>query len=192
MVADFISRTNLDDGTNILELGCGSGAFIFALNENVRANYYGVDYSAGLIDVARKALPEGEFLTSEVAAPVFDNINFDIVFSHSVFQYFPDIKYANTVVERWCKKIKQGGMLLLLDLNDQNSEDNYHRERMRVYSRPENYYENYRGLEHLFFDKGNLVAKLKACGMTSIEFFDHAVAEYGNAKFRFNISCIKA
>jgi len=192
MVVDFLNRTKLNESANVLELGCGSGAFIFALNELVQAHYYGLDYSSNLIDIARQALPEAEFLESEAIAQVFDDISFDIIFSHSVFQYFPNLDYANMVIERWCKNINQGGMLVLLDLNDKNNEDNYHNERMLAYKNPNDYYENYRGLEHLFLDKGNLVSKLKACGMRSIEFFDHAIPHYGNAKFRFNISCIKA
>jgi hypothetical protein len=82
-------------------------------------------------------------------------------------------------------------MLVLLDLNDKNHEDNYHSERMLAYTSSDDYYDTYKGLEHLFFDKASLVSKLKACGMTSIECFDHAVIDYGNAKFRFNISCVK-
>ena len=123
MVIDFLNRTKLKEAANVLELGCGSGAFIFALNELVQAHYYGLDYSSNLIDIARQTLPEAEFLTSEANAQVFDDISFDIIFSHSVFQYFPSLDYANTVIERWCKNINQGGMLVLLDLNDKNNEE---------------------------------------------------------------------
>lgn len=76
----------------------------------MQARYYGLDYSSNLIDIARLALPEADFIASEASAPVFDDISFDIVFSHSVFQYFPNLDYANTVIERWCENIKQGGM----------------------------------------------------------------------------------
>ena len=96
MVLDFLNRTKLNEAANVLELGCGSGAFIFALNELVQARYYGLDYSSNLIDIARLALPEADFIASEASAPVFDDISFDIVFSHSVFQYFPNLDYANT------------------------------------------------------------------------------------------------
>ena len=100
MVVDFLNRTKLNEAANVLELGCGSGAFIFALNELVQARYYGLDYSSSLIDIARLALPEADFIASEASAPVFDDISFDIIFSHSVFQYFPNLDYANTVIKR--------------------------------------------------------------------------------------------
>lgn len=82
--------------------------------------------------------------------------------------------------------------MVLLNLNDKNNEDNYHNERMLAYTNPTDYDDDYKGLEHLFFDKESLINTLKSCGMKRIEFFYHAVADYGNAKFRFNISCVKS
>ena len=43
MVADIFQRTSLTIDSNILELGCGSGAFLYAINEIVEANFYGID-----------------------------------------------------------------------------------------------------------------------------------------------------
>jgi len=57
MVVDFLNRTKLNETANVLKLGCGSGGFIFVLNELVQARYYGLDYSSNLIDIARLALP---------------------------------------------------------------------------------------------------------------------------------------
>lgn len=62
---------------------------------------------------------------------------------------------------------------------------------MSAYTNLGDYFDNCKGLEYLVFDKRNLVSKLKACGITRIEFFEHAVTDYGNAKFRFNISSVK-
>jgi len=191
MVVDFLNRTKLNEAANVLELGCGSGAFIFALNELVQARYYGLDYSSSLIDIAKIALPEARLVATEANSSVFDDIWFDIIFSHSVFQYFPSLDYADAVIEKWCKTIKKDGILVLLDLNDKNYEDDYHNGRKLAYTNPADYYDNYKGLEHLFFDKENLINTLKLCGMKRIEFFHHAVADYGNAKFRFNIICVK-
>jgi len=53
-----------------------------------------------------------------------------------VFQYFPSMVYAEDVITMWCKKIKQGGKLVLLDINDKEKEDDYHNERMLAYRNP--------------------------------------------------------
>ena len=56
MVLDFLKRTNFTEKASILELGCGSGAFLFPLNEFVKANYFGLDYSQSLINIAKSAM----------------------------------------------------------------------------------------------------------------------------------------
>tara|TARA_B100001989_G_C24498843_1_gene443686 strand:+ start:273 stop:983 length:711 start_codon:yes stop_codon:yes gene_type:complete len=191
MVSDFLKRTNFTENANVLELGCGSGAFLFPLNEIIKANYFGLDYSLSLINIAKIALPKAHLVAKEAKSSIFDDVYFDVIFSHSVFQYFPNMEYADDVITMWCKKIKQGGKLVLLDINDKKKEDDYHNERMLAYRNPAEYYKTYEGLSHLFFDKVHLRELLKKCGMKEIEMFPHAVADYGNSKFRFNIICTK-
>ena len=191
MVSDFIKRTSLAENASILEIGCGSGAFLYSLNKDVKAHYFGVDYSSSLINIAKTALPTAKLAVAEAKDSVFDNVNFDVIFSHSVFQYFPSIEYAEAVIVKWCKKIKVGGKLVLLDINDKEKESIYHNERMLAYRNPTEYYEAYKGLSHLFFEKASLIEILKKCGMNQIEIFPHATADYGNSKFRFNIICTK-
>ena len=82
--------------------------------------------------------------------------------------------------------------MILLDLNDVNMEDTYHSERMREYKSPADYAKNYKNLSHLFFNKKSLSQDLMSLGMSGIEFFPHAVRDYGNSKFRFNLICTKA
>ena len=65
LVADIQSRINVKATENVLEIGCGGGALLFALNEIVKAHYYGVDYSESLIQIAKRALPNGQFVISE-------------------------------------------------------------------------------------------------------------------------------
>ena len=191
MVLDFLERTNFTENASVLELGCGSGAFLFPLNELVKANYFGLDYSQSLINIAKVALPKAHLVATEAKSSVFDDVYFDVIFSHSVFQYFPSMGYAEDVITKWSKKIKQGGKLVLLDINDKKKEGDYHNERMLAYRNPTEYYDTYKGLTHLFFDKAYLREILNKCGMKDIEIFPHAVADYGNSKFRFNIICTK-
>ena len=129
--------------------------------------------------------------TKEVIFSTFQNTEFDVVFSHSVFHYFPNLDYAENVLATWCKRIKSGGKLVLMDLNNKSTEQNYHAERMLAYKNPAQYYQSYEGLNHLFFDKAAISQSLLSLGMTNVNFFSHAVENYGNAKFRFNLICDK-
>ena len=123
---------------------------------------------------------------------LFSSTEFDIIFSHSVFHYFPNHQYVDEVLALLCTQIKSGGKLLLLDLNDANMEDTYHSDRMREYNSPADYAKTYKNLSHLFFDKQSLSQRLETLGMWKIEFFSHAASDYGNSKFRFNLICTKA
>ena len=189
MVADIFQRTSLTIDSNILELGCGSGAFLYAINEIVEANFFGIDYSDSLVKVAKKAIPNGHFIADEVIQKNFSSISFDLVLSHSVFQYFPSTDYSEKVLENWCSKIKKNGFLVLLDINDAEFETNYHSERSKEYRSLEEYESNYKDLNHIFFEKQSLYDFLKSIGMKEIDFFPHCVSSYGNSKFRFNMIC---
>ena len=191
LVADIQSRINVKATENVLEIGCGGGALLFALNEIVKAHYYGVDYSESLIQIAKRALPNGQFVISEAKDPVFQEIEFDAILSHGVFIYFPHHDYVDEVLTVWCKKIKSGGKLVLMDLNDVFFEDYYILKRKSAYSNPSKYEEDYNGLNHLFFDKLALKKKLEKEGMVDIKIFPHSVPEYGNSEVRFNIICSK-
>ena len=145
-----------------------------------------------LIKIAKMAIPEGKFQVGEANKLLFSSTEFDIIFSHSVFHYFPNHQYVDEVLALLCTQIKSGGKLLLLDLNDANMEDTYHSDRMREYNSPADYAKTYKNLSHLFFDKQSLSQRLETLGMWKIEFFSHAASDYGNSKFRFNLICTKA
>ena len=102
LVYDFYKRANFNKNANVLELGCGSGAFLFTLNELVEANFYGLDYSPSLIQIAKNAIPNAHLVANEARSKAFSNIHFDVIFSHSVFQYFPNTQYAEDVITNWC------------------------------------------------------------------------------------------
>ena len=191
LVLDFLVRSKLKKNTNILEIGCGSGAFLYALNNMIPCNFYGIDYSNSMIAMAQKVLPHASFSATEANAMVFNNVEFDIIFSHSVFHYFPDQAYARKVLDTWCRRLKRGGKLVLLDLNDKAHENSYYAKRMLNYRNPETYKADYDGLDHLFFDKIELTHLLSQHEMGEVCFFPHAVSEYGNSEFRFNLMCVK-
>ena len=145
--------------------------FLYQINQIKNADLHGIDYSKSLIELAKIAIPEGKFKVGEANNLLFPSTEFDIIFSHSVFQYFPNHDYANEVLALLCDQIKLSGKLILLDLNDADMEDTYHSERMREYNSLLIMLKNYKNLSHLFFNKQSLSDHLKSLGMSSIEFF---------------------
>ena len=191
MVSDLSERTELLPGKKVLEIGCGSGAVLYALNEIVKIDSYGIDYSESLIKVAKVAIPEGKFVVQEADKPCFSETSFDMIFSNGVFFYFPDQEYVKRVIINWTNQISTGGQFVLLDLPDKEYEKVYHQERKKAYKDPSKYEADYKDLRHLFFDKNIVAEFLETIGMTDVRVFPHAVPSYGNARFRFNIICSK-
>ena len=191
MVRDFVNMVDLPPNSNVYEIGCGAGGFLYTIKEIIDINCFGIDYSKNLIDIAKRVIPEGRFLEDEAINIHSDVKEFDLIFSHSVFQYFSSTEYAKEVLMKAASMLKVGGNLCLLDINDKSKEENYHYERAREYSSVEEYKRHYEGLNHLFFDKDKLKKYFSALGFEDIQIFPHFNKAYGNQKFRFNIKATK-
>jgi ubiquinone/menaquinone biosynthesis C-methylase UbiE len=187
MVKDFCIKMKLKKNFKILELGCGSGAFIFCLKKLVQANYYGIDYSQSLVNAAKKIMPTENFICSEVNVEHFHNVKFDIIFAHSVLNYFPNYQYLDKVLNIWSRKLKSKGKLVLMDLNDKKKKFLYLDMRMSSYKSIKDYKKDYKGLNHLYFDQGLLKKKLNKYGIMDIKSFLYPALGNLNSKFRFSI-----
>ncbi len=187
MVKDAFERVSVTGPGSVLEIGCGSGAFLHEISSLSDCSIYGLDYSESLVSNAQKYLPSGIFKVSEAINIPFEDSSFDAIFSHAVFYYFPNYEYAVEVISKSFQKLKSGGFLCLLDLNDSSFQVDYHDFRRGQLSNPSDYDARYAGLDHLFFDKDLLVNDLLSIGFTNINFFDHKVKSYLNSRFRFNI-----
>lgn len=188
MVESVAQKCEISSGSSVLELGCGAGAFLYALNLTSKCErLYGIDYSPSLIDDAKKYLKSQNFYCSEANNIPFGNEQFDCIFSHGVFIYFQNLDYAYKVLEHSYKRIKSGGIICLMDLNDASKRDLYFSERKKYYTGTEPYEVHYKGLEHLFFDKLDLASEIEKIGFKDVEFFPHLVRSYHNSKYRFNL-----
>ena len=79
-------------GKRILELGCGTGALLSELDKHQPGMLTGVDVSQTAIDQARALLPAHIVLQCcNIEQPPGDLGSQDLVVSHSVLQYVPDL-----------------------------------------------------------------------------------------------------
>ena len=99
---------NLSAGQTVFEVGCGAGAnlYLFARDGYIVG---GLDYSATLLDIAKKILPAEK--VSELICAGADELpttkTFDAVFANSVFSYFDDLSYARRVLEKMLLKSRR-------------------------------------------------------------------------------------
>ena len=180
----IIERLDLDAESTVLEVGCGAGAFLLpAYLEGIRV--FGIDYSPSLVRVAARAMPSGRFAVATANRLPFATPCFDAIICHSVFQYFPDLSYAEKVLTEMVRLLKRGGRIAVLDVNDTAKQSDYLRIRQGKLSAAE-YTKKYRGYPHLFFAKKWFADLAHRLDLTStIE--DQDIEGYANSWLRYNV-----
>jgi len=112
-------------GQELFEIGCGTGLMLFRLAPLCR-RYVGIDFSAGLLDWARRHLPLIEDSGCEVElhqrrADELDDwpaASFDCVVLNSVIQYFPDVDYLLMVLRSAVRLVRPGGQIFIGDVRN--------------------------------------------------------------------------
>lgn len=106
----------------VLEIGCGTGLLLEQLAPGCDV-YRGIDFSREAIerlrawratrpDLQHVELEQCSALEFEATLPA----TYDTVIINSVIQYFPDISYLETVLERAATQVKPGGRIFLGDI----------------------------------------------------------------------------
>jgi trans-aconitate methyltransferase len=178
-------KLNLKAGCSVYEIGCGAGAFLYALCEKISLKVGGNDYGSGLIDTAKRVLPHGEFQCIE-AAKIDTTAKYDYVISNSVFHYF-DLDYARQVLLRMLDKADRA--VCVLELPDLRTKDLSEKARRDILS-PAEYEKKYAGLEHTYYDRTWFSAIAAERGM-KCETFDGCVPRYAQNQFRFGCLILK-
>ena len=165
---------------------------IFVFHKKIiDVNCYGIDYSSNLISIAKTLLNDSQFLVSEaILMPSFKK-NFDLIFSHSVFHYFPNQDYAFEIIKKAHKLLKYGGRFCLLDINYKKYEKESLQMRMDSFGSDKEYKKFYEGLDHLFICKEELELNLVKAGFKEIEFFEPATKGNFIRQYRFNVMAKK-
>lgn len=94
----------------VLDLGCGNGRLYEIKNE---AEYFGVDFSEKMIEIAQKRYPQGKFLVADAFSLPFKNHFFDKVFCLSVFHHIPSKFYREQFLKEAKRVLKKDGLLIL-------------------------------------------------------------------------------
>lgn len=110
---------DLEAGQQLLEVGCASG--INASYVQVRdANYFGVDISPGMIDLARQYFPEqsgAKFQVADVCNLPFPDASFDAIWSVATLHHVPGRAKREQAIKEMARVLKVGGKLYLFDWN---------------------------------------------------------------------------
>jgi ubiquinone/menaquinone biosynthesis C-methylase UbiE len=177
-------KVKISRGHNVCEIGCGAGAAIFPLY-NQGVNIWGVDYADSLIQICRRVMPYGTFEVAEAHTTPFTATMFDIVLSSAVFIYFPDLEYAESVIQDIVRIVKPHGRVAILDVNDVAKKDKC--ESIKRQKLGDVQYERlYKNHRHQFYDRA-WFEQIAHRYHLRCEIGDQILAGYANAEFRFNV-----
>ena len=163
----------------VFEVGCGAGANLYLF---ARDGYEvgGLDYSATLIDIAKKILPDSTELICAGAEDLPTDKKFDAVFSNGVFIYFDSLAYAERVLEKML--IKSRRAVAVLDIYDADFKDELLAERRRTIA---DYDERYKDLPKLFYPR-SFFEDFATRHDLEIRFTKNELEDYGNAPFTYH------
>jgi cyclopropane fatty-acyl-phospholipid synthase-like methyltransferase len=177
------SALGIRAGEKVFEIGCGSGAFLLALQESTACDVAGADYSAGLVAVARKVFPGCSFDVT-AATDMDTSVSCDHALSHSMFHYLT-LPEASLVMEKMLAKATHTvGIFDLPDIDTRHAA-----EAIRRGNLPDGEYEKkYEDLAHTYFDKEWLLAEVqRICASASIEFINSQIDNNPQSPFRFGM-----
>jgi pristinamycin I synthase 3 and 4 len=108
----------------ILEIGCGTGLFLFRLAPRSAA-YVGLDFSEAVLRYLQEQITDARLgsrvtLLRRAAHELedFEPETFDTVIINSVIQYFPGIDYLVQVLEGAARVVKPGGRIFIGDVRN--------------------------------------------------------------------------
>lgn len=172
-------RLQLQSGHAVFEVGCGAGAFLYALAQQQPLKVGGLDYAAGLIAAARQAMPAGDFY-AQSADSLSVSPQYDVVLANSVFHYFSQAQAATVLQLMWQKATRA---IAILDVPHADTQAACERLRRDALSEAE-YEEKYRGLQHTYYTPAWFAAQLPGARSTA---FESCVPNYAQSQYRFSI-----
>jgi SAM-dependent methyltransferase len=97
--AHVLESAEVGSGSRLLDCGCGAGRFA-RMAADRGARVAGLDAAAGLIEIARRRVPDGDFRVGDLESLPWSDGEFDLVAGLSAFQFADDKVRALTEARR--------------------------------------------------------------------------------------------
>ena len=183
-IKSIFKNVKIKKGSEILEYGCGAGAFLGYWYQK-KYLLYGIDYSKSLILKGRKYFPKINFEVGEISSLDSFNKKFDLIFSHSVFQYLKNYKYAENLILKMLTKLKKKGFIFILDIPDKEKENLYIK-RLKKEMGTKEYKKKYEKNKHMFYKK-EFFKDFAIKNNLEFKIFKHNSEFNENSRYRYNL-----
>lgn len=160
LLSKFESLVQPRKGEELIELGCGAGAFTQRLTK-LNLDITGMDISFKSIALAKKNIPDVEFVVGDIEDTGFKNNSFDIIVYSGVLHHFPDL---SKVLGEGFRILRPGGRLFSYDPNLRNPI-------MWLYRHPKSPFYSSKGLtlNERLLTKEEIERKLKKAGFRKVK-----------------------
>ncbi len=111
-IADAINTLELEKNQKVVDLGCGNGR-LFEVLEKYGVEYFGLDISEELINLAKNAYPRGKFVVSDILKTPYKKNEFDAVISIAALHHIPSKKLRRETIEEISRITRPGGKILV-------------------------------------------------------------------------------
>lgn len=105
----LLGRLDLNPGSHILEVGCGTGVITSLLNGYTQATAFGLDLNREFLSLAAAASPSNRFLCGDALQIPFPSAAFDAVVCHFFLLWVPRPEGALAEMKR---TLRSGGALV--------------------------------------------------------------------------------
>ncbi len=106
MAFAHVSKTN----PAVLEIGCGNGRDAKEILKRT-TNYLGLDISEGMVEIAKKYVPEGSFVVADIESYSFPK-NLDIIFSFASLLHSSK-EHVQDVLDKAHEALNEGGIFFI-------------------------------------------------------------------------------
>jgi len=97
----------------VLEIGCGTGLFTEKLYNATKSDITGIDISEDLLEIARKKIPDANFLIEDAMNLSFQDATFDVICGSSVIHHL-DMEEA---YKEFFRVLRPGGRMVFAEPN---------------------------------------------------------------------------
>lgn len=107
LLAEYVQKAD-----KILDSGCASGR-LYGVLENKGVDYFGIDFSERLIEIAKKKYPNVNFQVENTLNLPFPRDFFDKIYSISVIHNIPSRDFQLQYLKESKRVLRPGGLLIL-------------------------------------------------------------------------------